>query len=149
MFPKLGVELSQANIGINVKEYCSIMVFILIFYAIIFSFVLSLLLSKFVPTYAKIFGIPLPYSTFLGIGLGILAGVLIFIQVYTYPKMQIKKRVRLIESNLVYALRTMLVQLKSGISLFDSLSSIAYSNRFGQLSEEMKTAVDNINAERP
>ncbi len=52
--------------------------------------------------------------------------------------------VREIESNLIFALRTILVQIKSGVSLFDSLYSISSGKRYGELGAELKEAVDNI-----
>ena len=145
MFPKLGEDLSQADMGIHPRDYASIMVFSSLFYFIVFGAVITILLTKFITTKSFVGGIAIPHFLLVGIVIGLTLGVLVFTQMLAYPKILIKKRVRLIEMNLVYALRTMLVQIKSGVSLFDSLAAISFSNRFGQLSKELRGAVESIN----
>jgi flagellar protein FlaJ len=62
-----------------------------------------------------------------------------------YPESISKKKIREIESNLVFALRTLLVEIKSGVSLFAALDMVATGN-FGALSREFKHAVNKMNA---
>lgn len=146
MFPKLETELHQANIKIPLEDYGGLMGFALVFYFLFFSVLLSLLLTKFVFTGTKLGPVIIPNAFFIGIGVGLVMAVLVFVQLVAYPKIMVKKRVRLIESNLIFALRNMLVQLKSGVSLFNSLCLIAYSKRYGELGAEIKIAVDKINS---
>lgn len=149
LFPGMWTDLDQAEIDSSVDEYCSIMVFSFIIYFILFWLVSALVLGKLVFTSIKIMSFSIPHSIIIGFIIGLIIGLLIFVQIAAYPKIKIKKKVRKIDSNLIYALRTMLVQLKSGVSLFDSLCMISYSNRYGELGREVKKAVDNITSGMP
>jgi len=75
--------------------------------------------------------------------IGGIFGLLIIVQLSAYPAILVGKKVRDIERNLVFALRTMLIEIKSGVSLFDSLNVIAQGN-YGLLSQEFKLAIDEI-----
>ena len=75
--------------------------------------------------------------------LGFVFGFLVFIQVLLYPKILLKKRMRDLERNLVFALRTILVEIKSGVSLFDSISIVAHGDN-GEVSRQFKKAVEQI-----
>ncbi len=55
----------------------------------------------------------------------------------------IAKKIKDIDKNLLFALRNMEVQVSSGISLFDSLVSIAEGN-YGVISDEFKKAIKKI-----
>ncbi|MCX6804300.1 MAG: type II secretion system F family protein, partial [Candidatus Diapherotrites archaeon] len=144
MFPGLEHDLMTSGIRIAVEEYGAVMSFSLIFYFIIFGALLTLILSKFITTSSSIGSLVIPHYIILGILVGFVMGLLVFFQMLAYPTIKTKKRIREIERNLVFALRTMLVQLRSRVSLFDSMYMIASSRRYGQLSIEMKEAVDNI-----
>ena len=144
-FPYLELELQQAGIDADGEEYAAIMVFSFIPYFVVFTLIASMLMSKFVTNkYFSLRIVKIPEAYLLGLTLGLIAAALIFMQMSMYPKIKVKKKIREIESNLVYALRTMLVQIKSGISLFDSLNMIA-RGEFGQLSIEIQKAIDEIN----
>ena len=144
-FPYLELELKQAGIDANGEEYAAIMVFSFILYFVIFALISSMLLSRWVTNkYFSLWIVKIPEAYLLGLTLGLIAAALIFMQMSMYPKIKVKKKIREIESNLVYALRTMLVQIKSGISLFDSLNMIANGD-FGLLSVEIQKAIDEIN----
>lgn len=143
-FPYLELELQQAGIDADTEEYSAIMVFNFAFYFLAFAVLGSVLLSKFVTKTHLVAGVAIPESAILATTIGLIVSFLIFIQMSMYPKIKTKKKIRAIELNILYALRTMLVQIKSGISLFDSLSLIADGD-FGQLSKEFKKAVDEIN----
>jgi len=132
-FPYLKLELSQANLSYDEKEYSSIIIAMAFIYGII-GFVISVLFSiRFFP---DIF-------IFTGLIGGILLGAFVMLQVALYPKIKGKKKIREIERNLIFALRTMTVEIKSGVSLFSSLNIIA-EGEYGALSEEFKKAVKEI-----
>jgi flagellar protein FlaJ len=145
-FPKLEQELSQAKMSVPADEYASLMVFGIVFYFLFFAILSTLIIGKFVTNFSTIAGIAIPHSILVGLVIGLTFSLMIFVQLMAYPKIKIKKRIRAIEANLVYALRNMLVQLRSGVSLFDSLCMIAYSKRYGKLGEEIKETVDEINS---
>jgi len=144
MFPFLEKDLEMANIGIKAKDYSAIIVFTFIFYFFIFSALITAILSKFIFSFTKIGTLFLPHYLLLGVLVGFGVAMLFGVQLLAYPKIMIKKRIRAIDSNLVFALRAMLVQIKSGVSLFNALSMISNANRFGELSVELKKAVDKI-----
>src|SRR3989344_5941640 len=68
-----------------------------------------------------------------------------FLQQFIYPKIIAARRVRGIERNLMSALQNMVVQMNSGVPLFDSIQNIANSN-YGALALEFKKAVRMINS---
>ena len=137
MFPKLRQTLQQADLDLDEKEYSAIMLFLVIFYTVFFGALITLLLSKVTP-----------HFIFLGIGIGLFMGMMIFIQAVMYPQMIVRKKVRDIEKNLVFALRAILIQLKSGIGLFDSMTMVSKGN-YGAVSKEFQKAVELINTGTP
>jgi len=146
MFPGLERDLFTARIRISVEEYGSIMAFSFFFYFIIFGSIMTFILGKFVTSSSKLGLVTIPHYILIGVLVGFVLGFLVFIQMYAYPGIKTKKRVRDIEKNIVFALRTILVQIRSRVSLFDSLYMISSTKRYGQLSAELKEAVDNISA---
>lgn len=138
-FPYLKVELSQAGIfEVNAEQYGAIMIFMMAFYAVFGTIISALLLYKLAPDYMLI------ASPCLG---GFL-GLMVFVQVSFYPKVLIKKKVRSIEQNLIFALRTMLIEIKSGVGLFEAMQTIA-KGKYGGVTREFRYAVDEINTGIP
>jgi len=83
-----------------------------------------------------------------GLILSIISSAFVFYIQISYPKMIILRKQREIEKNLLPALEDILVQLNSGIPLFDILTNIAEGD-YGALSEEFKKATKKINAGEP
>lgn len=133
IFPYLKLELSQAEISYDEKEYSAIILAMGVIY-FFFGFIISLLFSiRFFPDIFILTGL---------IG-GVSLGGFIMLQVAFYPKVKGKQKIREIERNLIFALRTMTVEIKSGVSLFDTLNIIAEGD-YGALSTEFKKAVKEI-----
>ncbi|MBN1923716.1 MAG: type II secretion system F family protein, partial [Nanoarchaeota archaeon] len=59
------------------------------------------------------------------------------------PKLQLLKRGKEIDVSLLFALRHMLIKVKSGIPLFDSMVGIAYGD-YGVVSSEFKKMIRDI-----
>ncbi|MDO8627684.1 MAG: type II secretion system F family protein [Candidatus Diapherotrites archaeon] len=135
MFPALKLELRQANLAFDEKEYSAIVLIVSFSYFVFFSIFGALIASKFLP------------EQFIqaGLGAGALFAVMMFSQIVFYPNILVKKKTRDVERNLVFALRTMLVQLKSGVTLFDSLTVVAEGD-YGQLTHEFKAVINKINS---
>ena len=131
--PYLEMELIQAKFEVDPKRYASIMVFLGIVYFIFFFGFSAVILSRFTELYLLI-----------AFTLSAVFAFMIFMQISLYPKMVVKKKIRDLERNLIFALRTMLIQIKSGVSLFDSMSTIA-NGEYGALSSEFGEAIDEIN----
>jgi len=63
------------------------------------------------------------------------------------PKIQAKQLARSIEKNLPYALRHMLIEVSSGISLYQAMVSV--SSDYGEASEEFEKIVSDIQGGKP
>ncbi|MFH1054744.1 MAG: type II secretion system F family protein [Candidatus Altiarchaeota archaeon] len=84
----------------------------------------------------------------LGPTIGVVLGLVFFMYLMVYPRSIVNKRVKYIERNLLFALRSLLIQVRSGVSLFNGMVSIATGN-YGAISEEFKLVVEKVNAGRP
>jgi len=144
-FPALGLRLRQADIEVDEREYAAIMLFLSVFYFLFFTLAATLIFFRLELDGALQVGLPF---WALGIGIGVLMGLMMFIQVIMYPTLLVRKKTRGVEKNLVFALRAILVQLKSGVSLFDGMNTIA-GGEYGAISTEFRKAVDKINTGTP
>jgi len=62
-----------------------------------------------------------------------------------YPKIAAYQLASMVDQELLFAMRTMLIQLSSGISLFEAMRLISKSN-YGQVSTEFNLVVKDINS---
>ncbi len=135
---RLREYLKNCDIPLTAEEYKairarSLIIFFLFFYILSSSaFVLLNVSSAFV----------------LSFGVAILFSFFIFFSQSVYPKVYDNKRVRNIERNLIAGLEDMLVQLNSGIPLFNIIVNISASD-YGELSDEFRKAAKKINAGFP
>ena len=97
-FPYLELELEQAEAGIDIDEYGAIMIFLFAFYFLFMAFIIFAIGIKMGAQNVPI----------LSITAGMLIAFLVMMQLSIYPKMLVRKKVRDIERNLVFALRTVL-----------------------------------------
>lgn len=70
-----------------------------------------------------------------------------FLTFANYPKIKSKRRSRELEKDLPYALRHMLIEVRSGISLYEAMVSV--SEDYGEASEEFNMIVKDINGGKP
>lgn len=70
-----------------------------------------------------------------------------FFTVANYPKIKTKKISRQLEKDLPYALRHMLIEVRSGISLYESMVSV--SEGYGEASKEFRRITKDINGGKP
>ncbi|MEK6972986.1 MAG: type II secretion system F family protein [archaeon] len=134
IFPFLDMQLKHADIEFTAEEYLAMLLFNLLVYFAVFSVLFIVLLERFVAEYIT-----------LGLGLSVLFCVLIALQILIYPAMRVKKKVRDIENNLVFALRTMLIQVRSGVTLFNAMEIVAEGD-FGLLGQEFRKLLSQIKA---
>ncbi len=78
--------------------------------------------------------------------LPLLFGAAFFYQLQ-YPNAKAKKRARLVDRELVFAGRQMLIELKAGVPLFDAMLSI--SRDYGEVSREFAKIAERVNAGVP
>ncbi|MCJ7478568.1 MAG: type II secretion system F family protein [Candidatus Nanohaloarchaeota archaeon QJJ-7] len=72
------------------------------------------------------------------------AGVLGFLIYAKYPDMKARRRVQKLERDLPYALRHLLIEVQSGMNLYEAMVSI--SEGYGEASVEFQRIVKDINA---
>ncbi|HDI73150.1 MAG: hypothetical protein DRO76_02900 [Candidatus Altiarchaeales archaeon] len=139
--PYTALHLKQSGIdeeyNITAREYLAICFFISSTLFIISSLILTFILS-------------LGTKEFLSFGpiIGIFIGILSYVQLVAYPKVIVNRRIRDLERNLLFALRTILVQIRSGVPIFDAFVSIA-TGKYGQISDEFKIVIEKSRAGVP
>ncbi len=133
LFPYLELNLKQAEMETSPREYIACSVTSVMVFFLWFSFIGMLAASK---TNKNIFMAPLVL---------LFVTLFIFSQQMTYPHIRASRRVKDLERNLLPALQDMLIQLRSGVPVFDILVNISKSN-YGEVSKEFGIAVKRINA---
>ncbi len=127
------IFLEQSEIKLKPEEYISMSIATTIFLFFMLSIIVSILLVKF------------NIDILAGLVAVFFVSLFIFSQQMMYPRLKAKKRVRDIEKNLLPALQNILVQLNSGVPLFNVLAIISESS-YGGVSEQFRIAVRKINA---
>ena len=135
---KLGDYLKFTNVDLTREEYLGICVRIFFI-----NFVFLLLLST---TILFIFDIDLFFL--YGFAITFMISFFIFFSQLYYPKTYLNRKQVKIEKNLLPALSDMLIQLNSGIPLFNIMVNISGGD-YDVLSGEFKEAVKRINAGEP
>lgn len=138
LFPFLKMHLKQAEIDLEAREYLS-MCFLssLMFFAFFGFFIILILYAAGVGGYAVV-----------GLLISVIFTLFIFFQQLVYPKVYTNRRIRDIERNLLPALQNILVQLNSGVSLYDVLFNISTSD-YGGVSKEFGIAIKEIRTGKP
>jgi len=139
LFPSLEVRLKQAEIRLDPEIYLGKAILSSIFFSIIiFALLFSLnVLLKFPQTfYPFIFLIP------------ILILLILFFYNLAYPNLVISRRVKDIERNLLFSLRHLLIEIRSGISLYEAFLSLSKGGH-GAISKEFKEVTKKISVGVP
>ncbi len=134
LFPSLKLHLIRAGFNLDDKEYISMCIVSILMFFFISSFSLVLIF--------KSFGFSEYYS--FVIFAAFLFSVFIFFQQIVYPKIIVNKKIRNIERNLFSVLQSILVQINSGVPLFNVLVNISKGD-YGEVAEEFSIIVKEIN----
>jgi pilus assembly protein TadC len=132
----LELNLKQSKIKLRPGEYVSMCLTSTFFFLVTFSILISVLLIQFGFGYGA--GI---FSIFF-------VSLFMFTQQIMYPRLRANRKIKDIEKNLLPALQNMLVQLSSGVPLFNVIATISDSD-YGGVSKQFKIAVRKINAGEP
>ncbi len=91
-----------------------------------------------------------PLNQVIGIALAVGFGLffLFFMILIRYPSVLAGKRAEQIDRNLIFALKDMLLQVGSGVALYNTLVNVAESN-YGEVSVEFKKISKDINGGMP
>lgn len=130
--PNLKEDLFQADIEMHPREYVTYAIITAIFYAV-FIFVVIFALSIILRL----------ELLFLAVIMGIVFYVFMFISALFYPKIRARRRMREVELNLIPSLRHLLIEIKSGVPLFQAMNAV--SEGYGETSKEFSRIVRDIN----
>jgi flagellar protein FlaJ len=129
-------DLKQSKLFYDEEKYLAASFYsALIFFFLFFIMLNSLFFIKAGKFEIKNFVISLSFSLAIGF-------FLFFLYIY-YPSMLASKIALQLDESLIYALRSIQIQIASGISLYDAMQSVALSN-YGEASKEFKRVVDQI-----
>ncbi|HDQ59683.1 MAG TPA: type II secretion system F family protein [Candidatus Woesearchaeota archaeon] len=132
---KFKKELLQAEIKVKAEDYLAVSVLSSFIVGLIV-FVVVLLMGLY-----GAFKNPVPIALLLGVLLGSAN------QIYSmvYPKILIKTKVQMIERDLLFALRYILLRIRSGVPLYDAMVSVA-SGGYGEVSNEFNITIKEISS---
>ncbi|MBS3060904.1 MAG: type II secretion system F family protein [DPANN group archaeon] len=136
MFPFLESDLIQLEEDIEAKQYLSIAII-----ASIYGFVMALVLTYLLVT-TTLSGSAGQLMIYIPVA-GLVLGLVTFLQTVYYPRLLLQKKAKRLNRDLLFALRHILVQLNSGVPLYESMVSVA-SGDYGVVSEEFGKAIKEI-----
>lgn len=133
--PYLKLELNRADFKVDYRKYIAMCMTSSFFLLLFVGIVLTLLMSK----YGKVIYAPIISLVFFFI---------IFFMQLNYPKVVANRRTRKLDADLLPALRALLLQLNSGVPLFEAIASVS-QQEFGEISKEFREVIKNINSGIP
>ena len=131
--PSLKLDLYQAEIRLHPKVYSSIIALTVTFYFCVMTPIIFLV--------GVLVGKP---DIVLPLAIGSIFSIFVFFYLLRYPKLVAIRRMKKLETDLLNALEHILIEIKSGVPLFNSILSV--SEGYGEISDEFKTVVMEINA---
>jgi flagellar protein FlaJ len=131
--PSLKIDLYQAEINLHPKVYSSIIALTTFFYFCVITPVVFLV--------SLIAGRP---EIVLPLAIGSIFSIFVFFYLLRYPKLVAVRRMKKLETDLLNSLEHVMIEIKSGVPLFNALISV--SEGYGEISEEFKTIIMEINA---
>lgn len=137
-YPKMDDQLQKLDFDMKAKYYLAIAGYSTLFWLALLNFLLFgfAIIGNDMTIYTSMF----PYT--------FLCAFFILFFITSYPGLQISKRVKEFDKNLPFAIRHLLVQVKSGVPLFEALVSVSEGN-YGLISVEFKKAVKDISTGTP
>jgi flagellar protein FlaJ len=130
--PFLAQRLVEAGFEIKDREYMAIAIFSSVFW---FFLIFSLFISMSAVMHKNILYLSLIFS--------LLISGISFVYITFYPNLVISKKNMNIDKNLLFAIRHLFIQIKSGVSLFDALVSVSKGN-YGLISDEFSRCTKEI-----
>lgn len=131
--PSMKLNLYQAEFPFEPREYISLVLFSSIFYFVLL-FGLTFSVGLYVGT--MVLSVPLIVGTMFFL--------FTFFYLMNYPRLVALKRINSLEKDLLNALQHMLIEVKSGIPLFDAMNSV--SEGYGEVSHEFREVSRKISS---
>jgi len=135
IFPFLELNLKRADFDLIPRKYISMCLL-----SSLINFILLLAIGTF-----ALFVFDFENYYIWGPVGSLIISFLIFLQQVFYPKVFANRRIRSVERNLLSALRSILIQMNSGVPMFDILVSISSGN-YEEVSKVFTKAVRQINS---
>ena len=135
LLPSLQLDLERANIIVDVKRYLAMCLAATSFFLVIMTSLLFLVFFQ-------------KGLEFWAAGAGILLSGMLFLLQVNYPKVVAHKRIRKLDADLLAALRAIMIQINSGVPLFEAMVIIS-KQQFGEISSEFRKVVTQINSGVP
>jgi flagellar protein FlaJ len=133
----LELNLKQAEMKVSARDYIAMCFFT----SLVNFFFLTVILFLMIGSLKKgAYLVVIPFVTVIFVGF-------MFFQQLMYPQVKANRRVKDIDKNLLPALRTFLIQINSGVPIFNILVMIS-SRNYGEISRVFGEAVKDINAGR-
>ncbi len=137
-YSKLDYYLQNSDIDITKQQYLNICFRSVIIIFVVVFFIISTITFLF----------KLKAAIILSFLISFVFASFVFFSQINYPKVYFNRKQKGLERNLMPALEDMLVQLSSGVPLFNIMVNISISD-YGEMSTEFKKAVRKINAGVP
>lgn len=135
LYPALRYDLINADIDITPERYSAA--------AFLSALICGFIFGIFGRLMATLRDFPDPYGFLLSFGM-FLGGSIVFLMVnLIYPKIIAGKVAADIDKELVFAARDLLIQISSGIPLYNAIANIADAD-YGQVSVEFKVLVREV-----
>lgn len=139
-FPKIKINLIQAKINVSPEDYLAVAIYsTLLWFGIFTTLMLSIVAISGKPIVSSLGTVFMVSFSITGLS---------FFYLLSYPYVQAKHRSKLLEGNLLYALRHILISVKSGITLFDAMAGVGREG-YGMISEEFAEIVKEIHSGEP
>jgi pilus assembly protein TadC len=139
--PEIKTDLVMADIGMSAEEYTIASAGS----AVVLSVAVSVL--TYVPLLAVAdLGPGTPLA--IAVAAALAVGALDFFALLRYPRILALKRAELIEKDLIYALKDLLLNISAGLSLFESIKKVSDGDH-GLVSAEFRTVVESTNRGMP
>jgi archaeal flagellar protein FlaJ len=138
VIPGIEYDLEQAELDVDSEIYIGVSIVNSLFFGIIFTFLLYILQISQDPT----------SSFFSSLGYGLFLFSVFLILFFRYPKILAGKRAEQIDKNLIFAIKDLRLQIRSGVILYNSLVNVAKAG-YGEASIEFKKVAMKVNTGMP
>ncbi len=128
-------QIKKSRLNIKAVNYINASIINSLLYTLLFSALFSLLFFSESGEIAAIIK---------GISMGILLGLLFFVILYFYPTLIAKKIGNSINSELLYILNDILVQVKAKVELYQAFINVVSSNPSSYASGELQKVIDDV-----
>jgi pilus assembly protein TadC len=139
--PSIRTDMVQAHMeAVTAVDYVSVVLFSTAFWFSAFTGLMAVIVfssgEPFIENLGTVFMVSVPVTA------------LSFFYLMSYPHVQALHRTRMMEGELLFALRHLLISAKSGVTLFDAMASVAKGG-YGIVSKEFQAIVKEIHSGTP